>query len=49
MSDKQRKAILGIARGADVDPFATARQTFGVDFDSLTARQASEMIDSLKH
>jgi hypothetical protein len=48
MTAKQRKAILGIARGADVDPFATASQTFAVDFDQLTSRQASELIDALK-
>ena len=48
MTAKQRSAILAIARACEVDAFATARQTFNTDLDSLTARQASELIDSLK-
>jgi len=48
MSAKQRNAILAIARACEVDAFATARQTFDTDLDSLTGRQASELIDSLK-
>jgi hypothetical protein len=48
MTPKQRSAILAIARRADVDAFASARQTFGVDLDALSARQASELIDNLK-
>jgi hypothetical protein len=48
MTPKQRQAILAIARRADVDAFASARQTFSVDLDALTARQASQLIDNLK-
>ena len=48
MTAKQRSAIRAIARACEVDAFATARQTFNTDLDSLTARQASELIDSLK-
>ena len=48
MTAKQRSAILAIARACEVDAFATARHTFDTDLDSLTARQASELIDSLK-
>jgi hypothetical protein len=48
MSAMQRAAILAIAKNSEVDAYGTARQTFGVDFDALTSRQASELIDSLK-
>ena len=48
MTAKQRSAILAIARACEVDAFGTARQTFDTDLDSLTARQASALIDSLK-
>lgn len=48
MTAKQRSAILAIARACEVDAFATARQTLEMDLDSLTARQASALIDSLK-
>lgn len=49
MTEKQRKAIVAIARQHDVDPYASARQTFGCDLNELRAWQASKLIDSLKN
>jgi hypothetical protein len=48
MTESQRKAILAIARRAEIDPIYEAEQIIGVPLDDLTLRQASELIDHLK-
>lgn len=48
MTPRQRSAILGLARRADMDAVASARRTFGIGLDELSTRQASQLIDSLK-
>jgi hypothetical protein len=44
----QKRAISAIAARLGVDPRAEARQILGADLESLTVRQASELIDHLK-
>ncbi len=48
MTDSQRKAILAIADRINADVDVECREFIGADFDSLTLRQASELIDHLK-
>lgn len=48
MTERQKRAIQVIGRERGIDPYQSARDTFHVDFDALTARQASELIDNLR-
>ena len=48
MTESQRRAIIAIAKRANIDPEAEARDIIGVELDELTLRQASELIDHLK-
>lgn len=48
ITPRQRSAILGLARRAEMDPVASARRAFGVSLDELSTRQASQLIDSLR-
>ncbi len=48
MTDRQRRAILAMSRRVGVDLAAEARNLIGAELDSLTIRQASELIDHLK-
>jgi len=48
MTESQRRAILAIARRCNADVDYEAREIIGADFDDLTLRQASELIDHLK-
>jgi hypothetical protein len=48
MTDSQRRAITAIARRLNVDPALEARDVLGSELDSLSVRQASELIDHLK-
>jgi hypothetical protein len=48
ITERQRTAILAIARQAGVDAGVSARRNFGVELDQLTSSQASQLIDSLK-
>ncbi len=48
MTDSQRKAIQSIAERQRVDLDAECREIIGAEFDDLTLRQASELIDHLK-
>jgi len=48
MTDSQRRAIAAIARRLNVDPALEARDVLGSELDSLSVRQASELIDHLK-
>ncbi len=47
-TDSQRRAIASIARRLGVDAALEARDIIGAELDSLTLRQASELIDHLK-
>lgn len=44
----QRRAILAIARRANIDPDYEAQQIIGVPLDQMSIQQASELIDHLK-
>jgi hypothetical protein len=48
MTTSQRRAIESIARRANIDPILEARDVIGAEFDQLSLRQASELIDHLK-
>jgi hypothetical protein len=48
MTESQRRAIDSIARRLDIDPNLEAREIIGSELDSLSIRQASELIDHLK-
>ena len=48
MTSSQRRAIESICRRANLDPDREAQALHGVDFGSLTIRQASVLIDHLK-
>ena len=48
MTASQRRAITSIASRMGIDADEEARQTIGVQFEQLTLRQASELIDHLK-
>ena len=48
MTDSQRRAILAIAKRANADVDYECREIIGAEFDDLTLRQASELIDHLK-
>src|SRR5207249_4339569 len=48
MTDSQRRAITAIGRRINVDPTFEVRDLFGAELDTLTIRQASELIDHLK-
>lgn len=48
MTESQRRAILAIAKRANIDPEAEALDVIGAGIDELTLRQASELIDHLK-
>lgn len=48
MTASQRRAITAIASRLGVDADTEARQIIGVEFDQLSLRQASELIDALK-
>ena len=48
MSEKQKAAILAIARKSEIDPYASCRQTFGIELQQLASWQAAKLIDSLK-
>lgn len=48
MTQSQRRAILAIARRANIDPDYEAQQIIGVPIDHMSIQQASELIDHLK-
>jgi hypothetical protein len=48
MTDSQRRAIDAIARRVNIDPVLEAREVVGAEFDQLSVRQASQLIDHLK-
>ncbi len=48
MSVSQRRAILAIARRANIDPDYEAQQIIGIPLDQMSIQQASELIDHLK-
>ncbi|CAN5621681.1 hypothetical protein BH10PLA1_BH10PLA1_17220 [soil metagenome] len=48
MTDSQRRAILSIAERHNADVHVESREIIGAEFDRLTLRQASELIDHLK-
>jgi hypothetical protein len=48
MTESQRRAIDAIARRLNVDPDLEAREIIGSELDTLSIRQASELIDHLK-
>ena len=48
MTASQRRAILAIARRANIDPDYEAQQIIGMPLDQLSIQQASELIDHLK-
>jgi N-acyl-D-aspartate/D-glutamate deacylase len=48
MTGSQRRAIESIARRMNIDPVLEARDVVGAQFDQLSIRQASELIDHLK-
>ena len=48
MTDSQRRAILAIAKRANADVDYECREMLGAEFENLTLRQASELIDHLK-
>lgn len=48
MTDSQRRAILAISQRRNLDVDYEAREIIGAEFDNLTIRQASELIDHLK-
>jgi hypothetical protein len=48
MTESQRRAIDSIARRLDIDPNLESRDIIGSELESLSIRQASELIDHLK-
>jgi len=48
MTASQRKAIISIAQRLETNPSPKALELFGTEFDALTIRQASQLIDDLK-
>lgn len=48
MSVSQRRAIIAIARRANIDPDYEAQQIIGIPLDQMSIQQASELIDHLK-
>ena len=48
MTSSQRRAIESICRRANLNPDREAQALHGVDFESLTIRQASVLIDHIK-
>ncbi|HSZ58576.1 MAG TPA: hypothetical protein VK797_23110 [Tepidisphaeraceae bacterium] len=48
MTDSQRQLILLLANEHHVDPYESARDHFGIEFQQMTRRQASVAIDDLK-
>lgn len=48
MTASQRRAILAIARRANIDPNHEAQQIIGIPLDQMSIQQASELIDHLK-
>jgi len=48
MTQSQRRAILAIARRANIDPDYEAQQIIGMPLDQMSIQQASELIDHLK-
>ena len=48
MTTSQRRAILAIARRANIDPDYEAQQIIGIPLDQMSIQQASELIDHLK-
>lgn len=48
MTSSQRRAILAIARRANIDPDYEAQQIIGIPLDQMSIQQASELIDHLK-
>lgn len=48
MTASQRRAILAIARRANIDPDYEAQQIIGIPLDQMSIQQASELIDHLK-
>ena len=48
MTDSQRRAILAIAKRGDINLDAECRDFIGEEFDRLSLRQASDLIDHLK-
>ena len=48
MTASQRRAILSIAKRWDLDVDVECREFIGEDFDRLSVRQASELIDHLR-
>src|SRR5207244_3481733 len=48
MTESQRRAILAIGRRGNIDVDYECREIIGEEFDDLSVRQASELIDHLK-
>jgi hypothetical protein len=48
MTESQRRAIDAIARRLNIDPNLEARDIIGSELDTLSIRQASELIDHMK-
>jgi hypothetical protein len=48
MTASQRRAIESMARRLNVEPEVESREMIGAEFDNLSIRQASELIDHLK-
>ena len=48
MTNSQAKAIHAIAKRLDLDPVQEAHHEFGLDFDRMSVRDASRLIDHLK-
>lgn len=48
MTVSQRRAILAIARRANINPDYEAQQIIGIPLDQMSIQQASELIDHLK-
>ena len=48
MTSSQRRAILAIVKRWDINLDAECRDVIGEEFERLSVRQASELIDHLK-
>ena len=48
MTDSQKRALISIAERNNVNLDLEAREIIGAEFDQLTLRQASQLIDHLK-
>ena len=48
MTDSQNRAITAIAKRLGLNPIEEARNVLGTEFEDLTIRQASKLIDKLK-